>query len=266
LAANLEGLSFSGSKKIVQIDAREIPQVELMTHLKETFHLLSKTTRYFFSLERFSSNAPFKGFMLHGSVGTGKTELVKQVARETAISLQGKCKVNLLPVDSSVIASPRWGESEEALESLFSIVHKKQENQEDSNTKIILLFDDIESLLLARGMQAAREWHYSLNAVFFHLVDNMNPSDCMVFATTNRMDLMDAAVNTRLYPVAIPNVPIKELVKYASKVVDSVLGPNPRKELVLKTVEERLSAMEEPTIRDCRQLVIAASIEKGILE
>ena len=260
-------MSFSGANtKIVQIDAREIPHVELMAHLKETYHLLFKTTKYFFSLERFSSNAPFKGFLLYGSVGTGKTELVKQVARETAVTLQDKFKVTFIPVDSSVIASPRWGESEEALESLFSIVHRKGEGEEQATAKVILLFDDIESLLLARGMQAAREWHYSLNSVFFHLVDNMNPSDCMVFATTNRMDLMDAAVNTRLYPVSIPNVPIKELVKYASMVVDSVLGPNPRKDIVLKTVEDRLTTMQDPTIRDCRQLVIAASIEKGILE
>jgi SpoVK/Ycf46/Vps4 family AAA+-type ATPase len=258
--------------RIVQFDAIDIPEVVLMDHLKTSEQLLYKTTKYFFSRERFTSNAPFKGFLLYGPVGTGKTELVKQVARETAVALKDNVKVNFITVDSSMIASPKWGESEEVLHALFSIVgigphtHEAGEPHEHDDSKVILLFDDVESLLLSRGMQAAREWHYSLNSVFFHLVDNMNPFHTMVFATTNRLDLMDAAVTTRLYPVSVPSVPISELVSYASKTADAILGPNPHKDRVIRTVTTKLKRMKSPTIRDCRQLVITASIEKGILE
>jgi SpoVK/Ycf46/Vps4 family AAA+-type ATPase len=260
-------LEHDHDSKIVEVSSASIPPVDLMNHLKKPQHLLFKTTKYFFSRNRFSSNAPFKGFLLYGPVGTGKTELVKQVARETAIALKDIVSdVSFVSIDSSVIASPKWGESEEVLKELFSIANKTGEFAGSTDTKVILLFDDVESLLLSRGMQAAREWHYSLNSVFFHLIDSMNPFNTMVFATTNRMDLMDAAVTTRLYPISIPRVPIKALVEYANKTVESILGTDPHRGKVVKTVAMKLKRMKNPTIRDCRQLVITASIEKGIIE
>ena len=250
------------NSRIVEINSRDIAKVDLMEHLRQAEDLLFKTSYYFFSSERFSSNAPFKGFLIHGPVGTGKTELVKQVARRVANELPND-EVRLVPVDSSVVASPKWGESEQVFESLFSMV--KHVDQHDRKTKIILLFDDLESLLLARGMTAAREWHYSLNAVFFHLVDNMNPYQSLVFATTNRPDLMDAAITTRLYSVPVANVPLTELMKYASGMLDSMLGPNPRKGVVMKDIEKRLTGLTTPTIRDCRQFAIVSCIENDVL-
>ncbi|MHB2036117.1 MAG: ATP-binding protein [Nitrososphaerales archaeon] len=251
------------SDRIVEINGNDIPEINLMDHLKPAESLLEKTAEYFFSSQRFSANAPFKGFLIHGPVGIGKTELVRQVARRVALNLKGKADVRLIPVDSSIVASPKWGESEQVFQSLFSYV--KNIHHTANNPKVILLFDDIESLLLARGMSAAREWHYSLNAVFFHLVDSMNPFESMVFATTNRIDLMDAAVTTRLYSVELSNVPLKELLRYTSGMLESMLGPGTKKDVVLEVVGERLKALDKPTIRDCRQLAIISCIEKGVL-
>jgi SpoVK/Ycf46/Vps4 family AAA+-type ATPase len=234
-----------------------------MDHLKSAENLMQKTVEYFFSSERFSANAPFKGFLIHGPVGIGKTELARQVARKVAIDLKGKATVRLIPVDSSIVASPKWGESEQVFQSLFSYV--KNIHHTTDNPKVILLFDDIESLLLARGMNAAREWHYSLNAVFFHLLDSMNPFESMVFATTNRVDLMDAAVTTRMYSVELQTVPLKELLRYTGEMLESMLGTGAKKDVVLEEVAVRLKAVDKPTIRDCRQLAIICSIEQGVL-
>ncbi len=249
------------NSRIVEINARDIAPVELLEHLRKSEDLIYKTVLYFFSSKRFSANAPFKGFLVHGPVGTGKTELVKQVARKVGEHLKDD-DVRLVPVDSSVVASPKWGESEQVFESLFSMVKGLDHERKK---KIILLFDDLESLLLARGMSAAREWHYSLNAVFFHLVDNMNPFESIVIATTNRADLMDSAITTRLYGVQISNVPKTELLKYTDNMLDSMLGPNPKKHLILKDVESRLENLQTPTIRDCRQMAIISCIENNVL-
>lgn len=249
------------SKRVVEINAKEIAPVQLMDHLTKHADLIFKTIHYFFSSERFASNAPFKGFLIHGPVGTGKTELVKQVARRMGEELDS-ANIKLVPVDSSVIASPKWGESEQILQYLFSIV--KGVDHED--TKIILLFDDLESLLLARGTQAAREWHYSLNAVFFHLLDNMNPFKTIAVATTNRPDLMDAAVSTRLYSIPILNVPRSVLLQYADDSLRTMIGTSPKRQIILKDVESKLSKLATPSIRDCRQIVIVSCIENQALD
>ncbi|MBI4257550.1 MAG: AAA family ATPase [Thaumarchaeota archaeon] len=251
--------------RIVEIDGKDIAKVDLMEPLHPVSDLLYKTTRYLFASGRFTVNAPFKGFLLYGPVGTGKTELVKQVTRRLAYDMQDKAVVKLIPVDSAVIASPRWGESEQVFNEIFS--HVKELRRQTINPKVVILFDDIESLMLARGMSAAREWHYSLNSVLFHLVDNLNPSETMIFATTNRLDLMDIAIKTRLYSVEVPAVPMETLMEAAQKLLDSMLGPEKSKDKdkVLKDVESRLRALEHPNIRDTRQFTIMSCIELGAL-
>jgi hypothetical protein len=190
---------------------------------------------------------------------------VKQVTRRLANELEGQANIRFIPVDSAVIASPRWGESEAVFQDIFS--HVKTLSHEVKNPKHIILFDDIESLMLARGMQAAREWHYSLNSVFFHLVDNQNPSETLIFATTNRVDLMDVAIRTRLYSVEVPNAPIEVLLQSAGSLLDSMLGPNQTggKKRVLEDVANRLKNIQHPNIRDTRQFTIMSCIELGVL-
>ncbi len=264
-------MSRESRARILQIDAREITKVDLMNHLVPTLNLLFKTSKFFFTHDRFSSNSPLKGFLISGPVGTGKTELVKQVARTLAVDLQHDSSVKLVPIDSSTLASPRWGESEEVLQDLFALTKRasiddgsKEEHEEDK--KVVMLFDDLESLILTRGMQAAREWHYSLSSVLFHLIDMVNPYKALVFATTNRVDLLDSAIATRLYNIQVPNVKIEDLLGYADSMFDSILGQgHSRKRETLSKVQEKLKAMREPTIRDARQLVIVSCIEDGLL-
>lgn len=234
-----------------------------MEHLSKHEELVSRTLKYFFSNERFSSNSPFKGFILHGPVGTGKTELVKQAARKVAIELKDRAEVTLIPIDAAVIASPKWGESEAIMQALFEEV----KHSISGKAKSVLLFDDIESLLLSRGMQTAREWHYSLNSVLFHLLDNINPFYNVVFATTNREDLLDEAISSRLYSVAVSSVPIEQLLRYSKQMLESIIGPgHERENEIIADVKSKLASLEVPTIRDCRQSVIVSMIERGILE
>ncbi|MFI5421736.1 MAG: ATP-binding protein [Nitrososphaerales archaeon] len=252
------------SHKIISFSAETLHEVELMPHLRATEELMFKTTHYFFSNPNVGADAPFKGFLVNGPVGTGKTELVKQVARRVALTLKDSAVVKLVPVDSAVVASPKWGESEAVFQKLFSFVNDLN-LVSNNNAKVIFLFDDIESLLLSRGMSASREWHFSLNSVLFHLLDNMNPNQSILFGTTNRMDLMDPALSTRLYGVKIPSAPVKTLLNYSSKMLDSMLGDNPKKAKVLKDVKSKLIALKTPSIRDCRQITIISSIEQQAL-
>jgi SpoVK/Ycf46/Vps4 family AAA+-type ATPase len=245
-----------GAVEIPEIDAREIPRVELMDHLKPTEDLIFGTLKFFFSKKKFQVNAPFKGFIISGPVGTGKTELARQVSRRIAIEMPDMETV-LIPVDSAVVASPKWGDAEAIFRILFG-------QAAVSTQRTILLFDDIESLFLSRGAKTAREWHYSIGSLFFHLVDNLNPSRGMVLATTNRPELIDEAIRTRLYNVPVSEVPIQHLLDSARKMIDELLESSSQREMIYKDVETRLRAQPNPTIRDCRQLVIVSCIENKI--
>jgi SpoVK/Ycf46/Vps4 family AAA+-type ATPase len=255
-AGNLEHVHNDDAIEVPKIDAKAIPKVELMSHLKPTEELIFGTLKFFFSKQKFQINAPFKGFIICGPVGTGKTELAKQVSRKIASELPD-VRTNLIPVDSAVVASPKWGEAEAIFRSLFNFATNSKE-------RAILLFDDVESLFLSRGAKTAREWHYSLSSLFFHLVDSMNPSHSMVLATTNRPDLIDAAITTRLYSVNVSRVPIKQLLSSASQMIDQLLESPDQRQLVFKDVQARLRAAKAPTIRDCRQFVIISCIENKV--
>lgn len=249
---------------VIDVSPSDMPKVNLLPPLQPTQDLLLKTCKYLFSKGTFAKNAPFKGFLLHGPVGTGKTEIVRQVVRRLGEELNDKCTVRFIAVDSSVIASPKWGESEKAFNRIFGYVETLQNRFKDP--KVVLLFDDIESLMLSRGMSAAKEWHYSLNSVFFHKVDSQNPSEIITFATTNRLDLLDSAIKTRLYGLFVPRVSVDLLVSAANELLDTMLTPDQVKEreIVIEEVRKKLDEMENPTIRDTRQLIIVTIIEKGI--
>ena len=63
--------------------------------------------------------------------------------------------------------------------------------------RTVLLFDDVESLFMARSASAAKEWHFSQNSVLFHSLDELDTSHTAVVLTTNRFDLLDEAVRAR---------------------------------------------------------------------
>ena len=71
----------------------------------------------------------------------------------------------------------------------------------------MILFDDVESIFMARGSQHAKEWHFSQDSVFFHAIDELDTSRSVVVLTTNRPDLVDDAIRDRFltYHVDYPD-------------------------------------------------------------
>ena len=86
------------------------------------------------------------------------------------------------------------------LDALFDFVQAP-----DNTRRTVLLFDDVESLFYQRGHSGVKEWHFSQNSVFFHRVDELDTSRAVVMLTTNRADLVDAAVRDRFEELAVPS-------------------------------------------------------------
>lgn len=250
-------MNFEKKEDFEPVKGETLTEVEILPSLKKIENLISRTCEFFFKGNiAMRDNFPFKGFILEGLPGTGKTEIIRQVANKLDRRMQ---KVWFLFVDGARIATPKWGEAERILRDVF-----KKTNSLGKDQKLIVLFDDIESLMLARGSELAKEWHYSINSVLFHEIDNLDTTKIIVCATTNRPDLIDEALRSRLYPIYFPPLPIEELKDVIDELLEVTKVENKDKDYIRGIVIEELKKLESPTIRDAKQITVVKCIEKGV--
>lgn len=130
-----------------------------------------------------SRNVGINKFLFQGSPGTGKTEAAKQVARIL--------ERELYSVDFSTVVDSKLGQTQKNIASLF-----KQINSFVRPEKIIILFDEIDSLSLDRtNANDLREMGRATSAILKEL-DRLD-SRVVLIATTNLYKFFDKALIRR---------------------------------------------------------------------
>ena len=156
-------------------------QIEQLTSLLQP-DMFCKVT------ERLAENGMRRGFacLFYGSPGTGKTETVNQIARQT-----GR---DVMMVDVSKIKSCWVGESEKNIKEAFDHYRRLVENSEQAP---ILLFNEADAILGKRNASAERSVDKMENAIQNIILQEMEQLEGIMIATTNLTSNLDSAFERR---------------------------------------------------------------------
>jgi SpoVK/Ycf46/Vps4 family AAA+-type ATPase len=142
--------------------------------------------------------------LFHGSPGTGKTETVYQIARQT-----GR---DIFMVDISQTKSMWFGESEKKIKDVFD---RYKYAVKESKLAPILLFNEADAVINKRQEIGSSSVDKTENAIQNILLQEMENIDGIMIATTNLTKNLDKAFERRfLYKIEFnkPNIEAKKSI------------------------------------------------------
>lgn len=201
-----------------------------------------------------------KGVLFYGVPGNGKTTTAYKIVEKVYAELGHKVswKEHMIFTDCGDLAHYRYGETEKKIKDVFKTGQEKVKNEDIS--PIIYVFDDADGLFITRDWGVKLEaWYLGHLNVFFHQIDNLNTAKEFIILTTNRVDLIDAAIRDRLYEIEFPEPSLEVKIE--------LMRTKARKlkldEATLEKMEEMLTKNEEiKSLRDVENFVLMQYLER----
>lgn len=199
LASQLERDIVDRKPNVAWDDIAELDDAKRL--LQEAVALPLWMPEYFTGIRR-----PWKGVLLFGPPGTGKTMLAKAVATE--------CRTTFFNIKASTLTSKWRGESEKLVSMLFDMARHYSPST--------VFFDEIDALASARGAATEHEASRKVKAELLIQMDGVAESDgdgnrvtVIVLAATNLPWALDEALRRRLEKrihIPLPNATARQEV------------------------------------------------------
>merc|ERR1719414_715759 len=130
-----------------------------------------------------------RGMLLHGSPGTGKTLIARQLAKFLKAA---EPKI----VNGPEILNKYVGQAEENIRNLFADAEKEQKQQGENSQLHVVIFDEIDSICKSRGSKSdSTGVHNTIVNQLLSKIDGVDAlNNILLIGMTNRMDLIDEAL------------------------------------------------------------------------
>lgn len=192
-----------------------------------------------------SNRAGLSKFLFYGAPGSGKTETVYQIARIL--------NRDILSVPFEQLIDSRMGETSKNVSQLFDEINHL------SFSKVLILFDEIDALVLDRINKNDLREMGRVTSVFLKGMDNLN-ENVVLIATTNLFDSIDKALIRRFdATISFNRYSREDLIEIADSFLILMLKKSTNSKQDLRLFNKILSNLEAiPYPGDLKQIIKTA--------
>ena len=204
-----------------------------------------------------------KGFILYGPPGTGKSTIAKWVICETVYQndlLHFPDDQLYVLLNLADIAKARFGETEDIIRDKFESAMKIAKS---NGNFFIIVMDDVDGMFPTRTYKRLEAWYLGHLNVLFTELDKLETDKVGVIMTTNRKDLLDEAVISRLVNFEVPFINLETAkLKVESRIKELKMDKD-YLPIILERIKIKIenSEIKNLTFRDVEKEIIFAYLE-----
>jgi len=225
--------------------------------------ICQKMRKIFLTQKEMGVSNGIKGFLLYGPPGTGKTtiaqtvivDIIREIGAEHLPAEQLYKLLNLAD-----IARSRFGETENIIRDMFDSAMKRAK---DNGVFYIVVMDDVDGMFPTRSYHRLDAWYLGHLNVLFTELDKLESDKVGVIMTTNRRDLLDDAVVSRLVAYKVPSIDLETArMKVENRIKELKMAPK-YLDIILERIQKKVQKEEIKNLsfREVEKELIFAYLE-----